>query len=75
MKNFIKEIFSGKNMRLSSKRVIGFICIAYAILITLIAFIVSSTTDIPLNVLETAKYFMGSGVVLIGVGTFEKKEQ
>ena len=74
MKNWIKEILSGKNERLSSKRVIGFICIAYAIILTLVSFIIAKSADIPLSVLETAKYFMGSGVLLIGAGVFEKKE-
>lgn len=50
-----KEVFSGTNGHLSSKRIIGTICIGYSMLLVGTALI--STGDVPLNVLEASKEY------------------
>jgi len=73
MKPF-KEIFTGINGSLSSKRIIGTICIGYSILLATSSIVLSSTGDIPLNVLETIKEFLWVGGGILAAGTFEKKQ-
>jgi hypothetical protein len=69
-----KEIFTGTNGRLSSKRIIGTICIGYSILLASSSIFFSGTGDIPMNVLETCKEFLLIGGGMVTAGTFEKKQ-
>ena len=69
-----KEIFTSTNGSLSSKRIIGTICIGYSILLVGSSILLSSTGDIPPNVLDASKEFLLIGGGMIAAGTFEKKQ-
>lgn len=69
-----KEIFTSTNGNLSSKRIIGTICIGYSILLVTSSVFLSGTGDIPQNVLEASKEFLLIGGGMIAAGTFEKKQ-
>lgn len=69
------DIFKGKNGSLSSKRVIGSLCILYSMAITTTTFFASGKVDIPPNVNSTALQFLIAGAGMIAAGLGEKKEK
>ena len=69
-----KEMLSGVNGSVSSKRVIGAICILYSMILTVTSMLVSPTGDIPSNVLDVVKEFLLVGAAMISAGLFEKKQ-
>ena len=71
---FGKEIFTGARGSISSKRVIGTICIAYAMIMCAVSFFVSDGYDIPSNVQVVSLQFLITGASLIGLGVLEKEE-
>jgi hypothetical protein len=71
---FIKEIFTGTNGSASSKRVVGAICITYAMIMCAVAFFVSGGQDIPPNVQVVSLQFLITGASLIGLGVLEKTQ-
>lgn len=68
-----REIFTGANDRLSSKRVIGTICIGYSMLLIVSAMFFSATGTIPDNVLQASNEFLWVGGAMVAAGTFEKR--
>lgn len=66
------DTFKGKNGQNSSKRIIGTICITYAMLICTVAFFVSGGLDIPPNVQIVALQFLIVGGGMITAGVLEK---
>jgi len=68
---FVKDIFLGRRGHASSKRVIGTICIAYAMLMCSVSFFVSGGMDIPANVQVVSLQFLITGAALIGLGVTE----
>lgn len=69
-----KEMLSGVNGSVSSKRVIGAMCILYSMILTVTSMLVSPTGDIPSNVLDVVKEFLLVGAAMISAGLFEKKQ-
>lgn len=67
------DIFKGKNGSLSSKRIIGTICIGFSILLVSATFILSGMDDIPPNVQVVSLQFLITGAAMISAGTFETK--
>ena len=67
------DIFKGKNGSLSSKRIIGTICIGFSILLVSVTFILSGIDDIPPNVQVVSLQFLITGAAMISAGTFETK--
>lgn len=69
----LSEIFKGNNGLLSSKRVIGTMCIVYSMLLCAVAFFVSGSIDIPPNVQAVSLQFLVAGAGMITAGVVEKK--
>lgn len=67
----IVEIFTSTSGRLSSKRVIGTICIAYSMILGTTTFFASGMVDIPPNVNSTILQYLLIGGGMISVGTAE----
>ena len=67
-------MLSGVNGSVSSKRVIGAMCILYSMILTVTSMLVSPTGDIPSNVLDVVKEFLLVGAAMISAGLFEKKQ-
>ena len=68
----LREIFSGKDKRLSSKRIIGTICIAYAMSLSVVSLFLSEPPDVAPNVTNIGLQFLLTGAALIGLGVAEK---
>jgi len=66
------DLFKGNNGRFSSKRIVGAVCIGYAILLTAITFFASGMQDIPANVQVVSLQFLAVGGGMITAGIFEK---
>ncbi len=65
------DIFRSSSGRLSSKRVIGTICIAYSMILGTTTFFASGMVDIPPNVNSTILQYLLIGGGMISVGTAE----
>lgn len=68
-----KDTFKDRWGDTSSKRIIGTICIGYAMLMCSVAFFVSGGVDIPANVQVVSLQFLITGAGLIGLGVLEKE--
>lgn len=66
------DTFKGRNGQSSSKRIIGSICIFYAMIICAASFFVSGGLDIPANVQVVALQFLIVGGGMITAGVLEK---
>lgn len=65
------EIFTSTSGRLSSKRVIGAVCIMYSMILGTTTFFASGMVDIPPNVNSTILQYLLIGGGMISVGTAE----
>ncbi len=68
MKKILREIFSSSSGRLSSKRILAYICTltGIAMSIVLLHFVMITGKDIPDNVLEVVFIMIRAGLILSG---------
>lgn len=71
----MSTIFKGARGDISSKRVIGAVCIAFSIGLCSWAFYASGSKDIPVSVQSVALQFLLTGAGMITAGLLEKKEE
>lgn len=72
MMNWIKDSIKSVNGNFSSKRVGGYACILFSMLVVLISLMLSEFKDVSDNVMTISLQFLLTGAGMIGAGLFEK---
>lgn len=70
--NGIKTVLSGVDGDWSAKRVIGTICILFAMFLVTITFFASGKHDVPMNVQSISLQFLVTGGGMITAGVLER---
>jgi len=68
----LRDIFTGINGRLSSKRIIGAICIIFSMFLCVMSFFFGDLRDIPPNVQVVSLQFLAAGSGMIAAGLLER---